>query len=198
MLQQPYLHGAVAVACGCGIALCLYLLSVSPVPSSNRPPGRTVERQRPLAIDWNAPSPRAGQRVGRFVVSSDWGPRPVPCPNCSKFHAGVDVAAAIGSPVYAVGEPGEMTTVECRPDDGMGKPWSIQRAPSLGSWRVEALHLSECYPGKHPAGAVIAKSGTAGTGPHYHIQVRNMDALDNGWNGKSPPPKRVVQLAIGG
>jgi murein DD-endopeptidase MepM/ murein hydrolase activator NlpD len=149
---------------------------------------------------WNLQSPQPGIQIAGFEVTSSFGPRTAPCPGCSSLHRGIDVGAPIGSPVKAVGFPGETVTVQCNPDDGMGHPWSIQTAPSMPDIRIEVLHLSQCNPGQYPAGAVHSYSGTAGTGPHYHIQVRRISKSNLGdeLNGLFPPPVWVVEAVITG
>ena len=145
------------------------------------------------------PSPKIGSTIKKFTVSSGYGPRESPCPGCSSFHYGIDIAAPIGSPVFAVGYPGEPVTVVCFPNDGMGKPWSRQTAKSMPDIAIEALHLSQCNPGVYTAGTVHSFSGTAGTGPHQHIQIRWMskEGVEPD-RGKFPPPKWAVEAVVGG
>lgn len=144
-------------------------------------------------------SPTIGYKIKKFTVSSGYGLRESPCPGCSSFHYGIDVAAPIGSPVFAVGYPGEPVTVVCFPDDGMGKLWSRQTAKSMPDIAIETLHLSQCNPGVYPAGTVHSLSGIAGTGAHYHIQVRRMseEGVDPD-RGKFPPPKWAVEAVVSG
>lgn len=143
-------------------------------------------------------SPKTGDSIAGYEVTSPWGPRTTPCVGCSDFHRGVDVGADIGSPVKALGKPGETVTVKCEPDDGMGKPYSIQTVPSMPDMQIEVLHLSQCHPGQYPAGATHSSSGDAGTGPHYHVQIRQLSHQGNEYNGLFPPPKWVVEGVITG
>jgi hypothetical protein len=143
-------------------------------------------------------SPKTGDTIAGHEVPSPWGPRTAPCVGCSDFHRGVDVGAPIGSPVKALGQPGETVTVKCEPDDGMGKPYSIQTVPSMPDIQIEVLHLSKCNPGQYPAGTAHSSSGDAGTGPHYHIQIRKLSQQGNEYNGLFPPPKWAVEGVITG
>jgi murein DD-endopeptidase MepM/ murein hydrolase activator NlpD len=143
-------------------------------------------------------SPTKHQIIGGYQVTSGFGPRTKPCPECSSFHRGVDVAADVSSPVFAVGLPGERVTVICKPDDGMGRPYSIQSASSMPNFEIEVLHLDSCNPGVYPAGAVHSYSGDAGTGPHYHIQVRKLDSIGDETNGLITPPIWVIEAAVSG
>ncbi len=150
--------------------------------------------------------PQTGDQIGGYEVTSGWGPRSNPCPGCSSYHRGIDVGAPIGSPVYAVGKTAK-TTVECLPDDGMGKQWVRQTSPDFPDLRFEMLHLSACNPGEYPPGAVVASSGDAGTGPHYHFQIRKISLEGNdpaqcgnvgSCNGLFEPPLWAIQAMITG
>jgi len=150
--------------------------------------------------------PVRGDTVGGYEVTSGWGPRAQPCNGCSDYHRGIDVGAPVGSPVYAVGKTAK-TTVVCNPDDGMGKQWSQQTSPDFPDLIFETLHLSQCNPGEYPPGAVIAASGDAGTGPHYHFQIRRASKQGNdsescgsagSCNGLFPAPIWAVQAMVTG
>ena len=150
--------------------------------------------------------PEPGDTVGGYEITSGWGPRTQSCPGCSTYHRGIDVGAPIGSPVYAVGKTAK-TTVTCNPDDGMGKAWSQQTSPDFPDLIFETLHLSQCNPGEYPPGAVIGASSDAGTGPHYHFQVRRASKQGNdsescgsagSCNGLFPPPIWAVQAMVTG
>jgi hypothetical protein len=149
--------------------------------------------------------PQTGERIGEYKITSGWGPRKQPTPGTSTYHRGIDVGTPFGSPVFAVTKQSTIS-VECFPDDGLGKPWSRQTSPDFPGLAFEVLHLSECYPGTYPPKAVFAKSGIAGTGPHMHIQVRRMDLLNNDpemcgsntCNGLIPPPRYFVKAIATG
>lgn len=133
---------------------------------------------------------KVGDTVAGYPVTSGFGPRTAPCEGCSSEHQGVDVGTPFGTPLKAVGVPGEKVTAVCNPDDGMGKQWIQLTSPSIpGS--IEYLHLSECSPGTYNPGDVVAKSGDAGTGPHLHAQYRTSQ-------GKVNPPAWMVEAAITG
>jgi hypothetical protein len=158
-----------ALAC---VAL-LFVVTVEPSIQSRRSP--------PIVTGAVA----LGESIGQFRASSPWGPRR--CDGCSPFHRGVDVAAPIGSPVYAAGAS---THVTCKDD------MLMQQLPLLPNHSIEILHTSECHPGIYPAGAVVGKSGTGGTGPHFHVQVRDerVYAINN--EGRIPPSRQVLRAVI--
>lgn len=151
-----------------------------------------------ISTTTTADIPQVGEAVGAFEVTSTWGARTAPCAGCSSFHRGIDVGAPVGSPVYAIGNPGETVTVRCESDDGMGRPYSIQTAPSMPDIQIEVLHLSKCNPGSYPAGSVHSYSGDAGTGPHYHVQIRRLSNQGDEYNGLFAPPRWVVAAVTTG
>lgn len=185
--------------------LALSALLLPPVPIglevSHQAISKVIQPKAPVPSKlsealWKLPPPPVGSQVGGYEVTSGFGPRTSPCPGCSSFHRGIDVGAAVGSPVYAVGLPGEKVKVECEPDDGMGHPYSIQSAPSMPDITIETLHLQQCNPGVYPAGAVHSFSGDAGTGPHYHIQIRKLSNMGDDTNGLFPPPAWAIKAVV--
>ena len=124
-------------------------------------------------------SPKLGEKVAGYEVTSLFGPRSSPCPGCSSFHRGVDLATPIGTVVYAIGSPGTTVKVECKQDSGGGGLYAVQTSPEFPNLSFESLHLSNCAEGVQPAGSVIARSGNSGvgTGAHLHFQVRKQGQL---------------------
>ncbi|UJP09138.1 peptidoglycan DD-metalloendopeptidase family protein [Microbacterium sp. KUDC0406] len=112
--------------------------------------------------------------------SSGYGARPRPCPSCSAFHYGVDLANGCGAPIYAA----HSGTVDAAfYNGGYGNYIRIQHGGGIGTGyghiRPGGFRVS---PGQHVrAGQVIAYAGTTGasTGCHLHFEVyRNGGAIN--------------------
>lgn len=125
-------------------------------------------------------SVRIGEVVGGYPVTSDYGPRISPCPGCSSFHPGIDVGTDIGDPLYAPFD----TEVSCPNYGGLGGLVAEFPSPE-GAYTVQFLHLNDCTPGKAKKGQKIAESGTAGTGPHLDLRLKDK-------NGDRPIPSREL------
>jgi murein DD-endopeptidase MepM/ murein hydrolase activator NlpD len=166
----------------CLATLPTSILTIALLSPPSTPPPAT-------RFSWQAATPRVGQAIGFWRVSSGFGPRIAPCNGCSTQHRGVDVAAPSGSPVYAVGDRNTSYEVTCQDD-------LIRQA--MGRWSVEILHTSRCSPGRHQGGDLIGLSGTGGTGPHYHVQLRDENLYAKGQDGRVPPPAWVVRQLITG
>lgn len=118
--------------------------------------------------------------LDKIIVSSDFGYRKSPVYNRWKFHAGIDLAAEEGQPVYAC-KSGRVSFV-MKQDQIFGNCIVLQHDNGLSS--VYA-HLSETcvkdndYVSK---GKIIGKTGRTGlvTGPHLHFEIRH--------NGKATDP----------
>jgi hypothetical protein len=142
------------------------------------------ENFKPLATDKDFNSTmKLGDRVLEWEVTSVFGKREKPCPSCSSDHKGVDIWMPIGTPLYAIGEEKSTSSfhdgyvdVAC-PFNPLNPPEGIAayiQSPLLPDTEIALFHLSECYSGRHPVGAMIAKSGNSGasTGAHLHYGVK--------------------------
>ncbi len=116
-------------------------------------------------------SPKKGERVGGFLVTSPWGLRNVP--GGSRYHRGVDIGAGNGTPLYAAINSGSVN-VRCARLGGAGLVCDYD----LGEYRIRNFHCSQCFPGTKKPGEVIARIGSTGnsTGNHTHLaQQRKSD-----------------------
>jgi murein DD-endopeptidase MepM/ murein hydrolase activator NlpD len=144
----------------------------------------------PSATPSPPPPPLVPPLAGRLVVTSPFGWRWHPVTGRWTHHDGLDLAAAVGTPVYAP-EGG----VVARIDVAGGERGAINgnavfvRAPS----RVWALlHLSRvsvAFGQTMRAGDVLGASGASGrvTGPHLHLQVTSLGGTPIDPTGLFPP-----------
>lgn len=129
-----------------------------------------------------------GQRLGRFEVTSVFGKRVSPGGIGSTDHRGVDVAMAIGTPIFMP----LAGTVVCLGEEVHPNGNYARIRPDGLDREFLAAHLSKCFPGRHKKGATIALSGNSGnsTGPHLHWGERlNRQYI--------PPQKGYLDLTLG-
>lgn len=112
------------------------------------------------------------KKVIEGIVSSTFGVRRDPQNNLSVFHQGLDVAAPVGTPIYAPAQ-GMVAAVY---DHAVGGRTLILRNTE-GTLRFGFCHLQriELLVGQAVRkGQLIARSGNTGrsTGPHLHFSVR--------------------------
>jgi len=107
------------------------------------------------------------------VISSEYGAR------WGKMHKGIDIAAEVGEPVYAVAD-GEVIYA----GDGLrgyGNVIIIQHADRVSSLYAHNSEL-KVKQGDHVAqGTLVALMGSTGhsTGPHVHFELRQGDVAVN-------------------
>jgi murein DD-endopeptidase MepM/ murein hydrolase activator NlpD len=121
-------------------------------------------------------------------VSSRFGNRPDPFDSVSTFHAGLDIRAPSGSPVYATAD-GVVSQAACQAghglmaavDHGNGFITRYAHAGALLVREGEAVRR----------GQLIARVGSSGrvTAPHLHYEVRR--------SGLALNPERFLAIRIG-
>lgn len=116
--------------------------------------------------------------IADYTMSSGYGYRVDPIYGSSKFHEGLDFAAAKGTDVYATGDG--KVTVAGR-EAGYGNCIDIEHGYN---YLTRYAHLSEILvkPGEEvKRGQLIGKVGSTGksTGPHLHYEVRYKDSPQN-------------------
>ncbi len=120
---------------------------------------------------------RMGSPLPEGVLTSAYGMRESPISGNMLFHKGIDLAAPLGTPVYAC-KSGEI--ISASNDSTYGNFIIIQHENNLQS--VYA-HLSkfELTEGYVHSGTIIGYVGTTGlsTGPHLHFEIRQNDKNKN-------------------
>lgn len=107
-------------------------------------------------------------------------------------HWGVDLAMPYGAPLYAVGKESSEVKVSCYYDGGKGLVAQLSSS-SFPTYKFEAFHLSDCIPGVHLAGALVAAVGNSGisNGPHLHWETY--------WYGQRVnPPRWSLEFVVKG
>ena len=116
--------------------------------------------------------------IADYTMSSGYGYRVDPIYGASKFHEGLDFAAAKGTDVFATGDG--IVTLASR-EAGYGNCIDIDHGYN---YLTRYAHLSEILvkPGESvKRGQLIGKVGSTGksTGPHLHYEVRFKDIPQN-------------------
>ncbi len=118
-------------------------------------------------------------------VTSEYGLREHPITGDQKFHKGLDMAYAKGTPIQAAAD-GEV--VFSGKKGGYGNTVVIQHAKGYTSLYGHADENIVKVGEKVKKGAVIAYSGSTGhsTGPHLHFEIRK--------DGKTLDPKKLLNF----
>ena len=107
-------------------------------------------------------------------VTSPYGTRVHPIYNEQRFHTGIDIAAPVGTPIYAVA-PGIVTVSESL--GGYGLTVVIDHGQGLSTFYAHAAELLVGAGERVRKGDTIALVGSTGisTGPHLHFEVREQN-----------------------
>jgi murein DD-endopeptidase MepM/ murein hydrolase activator NlpD len=134
--------------------------------------GRLRAEQAYAAPDAAIPASRTDMPAPRAPgVSSEFGWRTDPLDGTRRFHGGVDLPAAPGTPVLAVA-PGRVVSVGRR--GGYGLQVVIEHG---AGWATRYAHLSAAsvspgqWVGRRDALGQVGDSGRT-TGPHLHFEAR--------------------------
>ncbi|MFA8300188.1 MAG: M23 family metallopeptidase [Hyphomicrobiales bacterium] len=105
-------------------------------------------------------------------ISSYFGNRPDPYYKVTKFHAGIDFSAPIGTPIYATGD-GVINKVR-KSNSGYGYYISIDHGFGYETVYAHCHEFKAKKGDKVKRGQIIATVGNTGksTGPHVHYEIR--------------------------
>lgn len=152
----------------------------------------TLERFRFIPGDSFTPNERSfflHPRIFRFPLqnyrlTSKYGMRISPISGRKKMHDGLDLAAPLGTPVFAVREG---VVGETGSNAVYGKYVIINHTNGWSSLYGHLYTIDVKKGASVRQGAVVGKVGSTGlsTGPHLHFELRE--------NGKAQDPKRVLK-----
>lgn len=108
--------------------------------------------------------------VAMARVTSEFGDRPNPLGKGHVFHRGIDLAAPVGTPVYAVAAG---TVIKATRDRSYGNVVVINHHNGYKTLYAHNSKLQVKVGEKVKAGQLIAKVGSTGhsTGPHLHFEI---------------------------
>lgn len=111
-------------------------------------------------------------------MTSNFGWRNDPYSGQNRFHAGVDIAANAGTPIYV---PQDGVVAYAGRYKGYGNVVVVQHQPSLYTLYGHASRLLVSTGQPVHRGQVIAQVGSTGrsTGPHLHFEVRQNNGYVN-------------------
>ena len=120
-----------------------------------------------------------------FRLTSEFGPRINPVTGRPGTHQGVDLAAPIGTEVFAVRNG---TVVDLGEDPIFGKYIIIRHMNNMVSLYGHLSSINVSFNEIVQSGGFIGRVGTTGqsTGPHLHFELRQ--------NGQSQDPARLLGL----
>jgi murein DD-endopeptidase MepM/ murein hydrolase activator NlpD len=119
-----------------------------------------------------------------YTLTSSFGSRVSPISGTVRFHGGLDLAAPMGTDVYASGDG---TVIECGENSIYGKFIIIRHD---GLWTSLYGHLSAVnvkQGDRVGTGKIVGKVGSTGqsTGPHLHFELRE--------NGRAQNPSPLLK-----
>jgi murein DD-endopeptidase MepM/ murein hydrolase activator NlpD len=150
----------------------------APAPSPGTPPPKPAKHPPPAP---GAPAPAAGALPEHYagtlrwpvdagIVSSEYGKR------WGKLHKGIDIAAEVGEPLYAVA-PG-VVIYAGNTMRGYGNAVILRHDRERTTLYAHSSELKVQEGDVVAQGAVVALLGNTGhsTGPHVHFEIRDLDA----------------------
>lgn len=147
--------------------------SADEIPSNVSVNGYTLNRKMVLPVQGD--------------TSSEFGVRVHPIDGDLRFHAGTDIAAATGTPIYAAYDG---IVIKSEYDQWNGNHIKIQHDNSIMTVYCHCDELNVKKGDVVRAGEVIGKVGSTGssTGPHLHFELRI--------NGVSYDPQSALDDAV--
>jgi len=112
-----------------------------------------------------------GSPIGEGRISSLFGIRDDPFGGDQRFHAGIDIAAPVGTPVRPVAAGRVIFSGSYQ---GFGRIVAIQHGKHMSSLYAHFEELSVTVGQLVDRGTVLGVVGSSGrsTGPHLHFEVR--------------------------
>jgi murein DD-endopeptidase MepM/ murein hydrolase activator NlpD len=134
-------------------------------------PGKLSHAPAHAAAVYRTTAPRLSVAPVDGAASSSWGKRTDPIDGTSKFHAGLDLAAAADSPVRAAGS-GVVTRAGAA--GGYGNLVVVDHGGGLETRYAHLAHIKVEVGQTVGPGDVVGGVGATGraTGPHLHFEVR--------------------------
>jgi murein DD-endopeptidase MepM/ murein hydrolase activator NlpD len=119
-----------------------------------------------------------------YTVTSRFGSRVSPISGTVRFHGGLDLAAPMGTDVYAAGEG---TVAECGENAVFGKFVLIRHDDTWTSLYGHLSSISVKAGEKIERGKTLGRVGSTGqsTGPHLHFELRQ--------NGRAADPQALLK-----
>lgn len=120
------------------------------------------------------------------ILTSSYGMRTSPITGDMKFHKGIDLAAPIGTSVYACKNGVVVNATKDKEDKIYGKFIILDHENNTQSVYAHLSKVLVKTGDEITRGTVIGEVGTTGasTGPHLHFEIRV--------NGKAQDPKRLL------
>lgn len=145
-------------------------------PQAPAPGGQTRPPKQPAAPPTNVPEQYSGAMrwpLDAYIVSSEYGER------WGKIHKGMDMAAHVGEPVYAIAD-GEVIYA----GDGLsgyGNVVILRHDRKTTSLYAHNSELKVKQGDQVTKGTLVALLGSTGhsTGPHVHFEIRDGDVALN-------------------
>jgi hypothetical protein len=141
-------------------------------------------------------TPKPGDKINGYTVTSGYGDRPAPCAGCSTFHPAIDIGTPIGTPVYIPARPqndfakdkGETVLIQCRQPNQTGGGGLVAEIllPERGII-YQALHLSKCSDKLMGGGHQFGESGNSGVGTGAHLDLRKATTTAKNFSELSRP-----------
>jgi murein DD-endopeptidase MepM/ murein hydrolase activator NlpD len=119
----------------------------------------------------------------RFTLTSNFGPRTNPVTGQFRVHQGLDLAAPMGTDVFAAGEG---TVTETGSDPVYGNYIVIQHRDNWASLYGHLSRIEVVLRQEVRSGSLIGRVGSTGqsTGPHLHFELRK--------NGRAQDPGKYL------